>query len=206
MSIYPPPKDWFLRPSVGERTWIGLSMVWCLVMFLMMPYWHFRGKQNSTGEAYSVTPAAFGARVGKFVEAHTVGTDEASGMPIVQPPPGGDAYLRAMQFQFYPILKLKKGQEYRLHVSSMDVQHGFSLQPMNMNFMILPGYDHVLTITPTESGDYTIRVYLMRSAARRNATTPWPAGASAQVLSAQARASVSRRTTSEKTNWPSMLR
>ena len=38
----------------------------------------------------------------------------------------------------------------------MDVQHGFSLQPMNMNFQILPGYDHVLTITPTQAGEYTI--------------------------------------------------
>ena len=36
---------------------------------------------------------------------------------------------------------------YRVHMSSMDLQHGFSLQPLNMNFQISPGYDHVLTIT-----------------------------------------------------------
>jgi cytochrome c oxidase subunit II len=158
MSIYPPPSDWFRKPSGGERTWIGLSMVWCLVLFLMMPYWHFKGKQNSTGEAYAVKPADFGARVAKFVEQHQVDTLKVGELeyPIVQPDPGQDAYLMAMMFQFYPVLKLKKGVEYRLHISSMDVQHGFSLQPMNMNFQILPGYDHVLTITPTQSGDYTI--------------------------------------------------
>lgn len=154
MSIYPPAADWFRAPSGGERTWIGLSMTWCLVMFMMMPYWHFRGKQNSTGEAYRVTPEAFSDRVDKFVENNQVG--ELKGLPVVQASPGSDIYLKAQMFMFYPVLKLKKGQEYRLHVSSMDVQHGFSLQPMNMNFQVLPGYDHVLTITPTQAGDYTI--------------------------------------------------
>jgi cytochrome c oxidase subunit 2 len=38
----------------------------------------------------------------------------------------------------------------------MDLQHGFSLQPMNMNFQILPGFDHVLTITPTMAGQFPI--------------------------------------------------
>jgi cytochrome c oxidase subunit 2 len=154
MSIYPPADGWFRAPTGGERTWIGLAMTWCLVLFLMMPYWHFKGKQNSTGEAYRVTPAAFGKRVMRFIDSNTVG--ELQGMPIVQPAPGGNAYLQASMFSFMPILKLKKGQEYRLHISSLDVQHGFSLQPMNMNFQVLPGYDHVLTITPTKAGDYTI--------------------------------------------------
>ena len=27
---------------------------------------------------------------------------------------------------------------------------------MNMNFQILPGYDHVLTITPTQSGTFSV--------------------------------------------------
>ena len=31
-----------------------------------MPFWHFRGKQNSRGEAYSVTPAAYLERAEKF--------------------------------------------------------------------------------------------------------------------------------------------
>ena len=43
-------------------------------MSLMMPYWHFRGKQNSTGEAYAVKPADFLARTEQFVAANRVGT------------------------------------------------------------------------------------------------------------------------------------
>ncbi len=151
MGIHVPEKGWFKAPTGGERVWIGLALCWCLVLSVAMPYWHFKGKQNSTGEAYSVTPAAFMERVARFVEAHKVG--ELQGVPIVEPPPGSDAYLQASMWRWYPILKLRQGQTYRVHVSSTDLQHGFSLLPMNMNFQVLPGYDHVLTITPTSKGE-----------------------------------------------------
>ena len=154
MSIASPKENWFVAPMGQEKLWIGLAFSWCLVMFFMMPYWHFKGKQNSTGEGYRVTPMAFVERVGKFVESNKVG--EESGVPIVQPYPGGDAYLQARMWSWYPILKLKAGQTYRLHISSTDLQHGFSLLPVNMNFQILPGYDHVLTLTPDRPGDYSI--------------------------------------------------
>lgn len=154
MSVHSPKDGWFKAPVGNEKTWIGLALVWCLVMSIMMPYWHFRGKQNSTGEAYSVTPEAFQERVDRFVAANQVG--EMNGKPVVAPPPGGDAYLLAQMWSWHPILKLQVGETYRLHMSSLDLQHGFSLQPMNMNFQVLPGYDHVLTITPTTTGEFTI--------------------------------------------------
>ncbi len=154
MSIHAPEETWFKPPSGAERTWIGLALAWCLVLSIMMPYWHFKGKQNSTGESYRVAPTEFTARVERFVQTNKVG--EHQGVPIVEPSPGGDAYLQAQMWRWYPILKLKEGQTYRLHVSSPDLQHGFSLQPMNMNFQVLPGYDHVLTVTPTRKGDYAI--------------------------------------------------
>lgn len=154
MSIYPLQDGWFKAPHGEERVWVGLGILWCVVMTVAMPYWYFFGKQNSAGEAYRVEPAAFSARVDRFVETNKVG--ELSGVPVVQPSPGGDAYLRASMWSWYPVLRLKQGQTYRLHISSMDLQHGFSLQPVNMNFQILPGYDHVLTISPTSSGDFSI--------------------------------------------------
>jgi cytochrome c oxidase subunit 2 len=154
MSIHAPEKGWFKAPTGAERLWVGLALTWCLVMSLAMPWWHFKGKQNSTGEAYKVDSFAFSTRVGRFVEANKVG--EESGIPIVEPPPGGDAYLMASMWRWYPILKLKKDQTYRLHVSSSDLQHGFSLLPMNMNFHIVPGYDHVLTLTPTSTGTFPV--------------------------------------------------
>jgi cytochrome c oxidase subunit 2 len=154
MSISVPPKDWFKAPTGGERIWIGLALTWCIVLFAMMPYWHYKGKQNSTGEAYAVEATRFAERVNQFAESNKVG--EENGIPIVEPAPGGDAYLLARMWQFWPIIKLKKDQTYRLHISSVDLQHGFSLLPLNMNFHILPGYDHVLTITPTTTGNFEI--------------------------------------------------
>lgn len=123
-------------------------------MFVMMPYWHFKGKQNATGEAYRVAPADFISRVDKFVDSYKIW--EENGIPIVAPPPGTDIYLLGRMWQWYPIIKLKKGMEYRLHISSADLQHGFSVLPININFQILPGYDYMLTITPTLEGEYSI--------------------------------------------------
>ena len=154
MSFHPPPKDWFKAPGGSERLWIGVGLVWCIILFVAMPYAHFKGKQNSTGESYAVTSEAFVQRVEQFVETNRV--DEINGVPVVEPAPGSDAYLLGRMWNWYPILKLKQGQTYRLHISSSDLQHGLSLLPMNMNFQILPGYDHVLTLTPTTKGEFEI--------------------------------------------------
>jgi len=93
MSIYPPPEGWFKAPHGEERVWVGLAIVWCVVMTIAMPYWYFFGQQNSRGEAYRVTPDAFAERVDRFVETNKVG--ELQGVPVAQPAPGGDAYLKA---------------------------------------------------------------------------------------------------------------
>jgi cytochrome c oxidase subunit 2 len=34
--------------------------------------------------------------------------------------------------------------------------HGLSIQPVNMNFQIYPGYDYVLRFKPTETGEYKV--------------------------------------------------
>jgi heme/copper-type cytochrome/quinol oxidase subunit 2 len=72
------------------------------------------------------------------------------------PPPGAHVYLAAFSYQWLPILKLQKGVEYTLHLSSLDVNHGFSLYPINVNFQVVPGYDYGLRITPNASGDFRI--------------------------------------------------
>lgn len=154
MSIKSPEKYWWKPIDKAERTWIGLAIIWCLILFIAMPIQHFFGRQNSTGEAYRVEPEKFTNHVLEWSEKNKVG--EFQGVPIVEADPLGDSFLLAQMWRFYPILKMKKGKTYRLHVSSMDIQHGFSLQPMNMNFQIVPGYDHVLTLTPTESGEFSL--------------------------------------------------
>ncbi len=154
MSISKPERVWWRPVDREEKLWITIALIWALILFLMMPYWHVKGKQNPSQETYKVTPTEFLQKANEFIEQYKVGVEK--GIPVVEPPPGSDIYLIARMWSWSPILKLKKGETYRLHVSSLDLQHGFSVYPINMNFMVLPNYDYVLTITPTEEGEYTI--------------------------------------------------
>jgi cytochrome c oxidase subunit II len=74
----------------------------------------------------------------------------------VHPPPGSDVYLIARIWMWWPILEFEKNQSYRLHLSSLDYSHGFSLQPVNINIQVQPGYEHVLTLTPNQAGQFGI--------------------------------------------------
>lgn len=156
MSVQSPEKYWWKPIDRGERIWIGLAVLWCLILFIVMPLQHMFGKQNSTGEAYRVAPMEFAQAVFTWTEKNKISDQNINGIPIVQGIPDGENYLLGQMWRWYPVLKLKKGRSYRVHISSSDLQHGFSLQPMNMNFQIVPGYDHVLTLTPTESGEFSI--------------------------------------------------
>ena len=77
-------------------------------------------------------------------------------MPVVRPPVGEDVYMLGRTYQWWPILELEKGQSYRFHLSATDLQHGFSLQPISMNIQVHPGYEHVITLTPTDAGEFGI--------------------------------------------------
>lgn len=157
MSSYLPPAEriwWKVPVGKQEIVWIVIALTWCLIMFFMMPYWHMYGKQNLSNEAYQTTPAKFSEKVEAMVAEYKV-RDEA-GLPVVAPPAGSDVYLLGRLWQWYPLLELEKDQTYRLHISSMDWQHGFSLQPVNINMQILPGYEMVVTVTPDQAGEYTI--------------------------------------------------
>ncbi len=156
MAIAPPSERiWWKEPVARtELIWIIIAFLWGLVMFFMMIYWHGAGEQNLSNEAYRITPQKFAAKAQAMVDQHTV--REEGSIPVVHPPPGSDVYLIARLWQWWPILELEKGQSYRVHMTSMDWQHGFSLQPVNINVQVHPGYDLVVTLTPNEAGEYGV--------------------------------------------------
>ncbi len=149
-----PKGIWWKPAHKTERIWVAIAFGWCMVLFAMMPLWQVKGGQNPSGIRRKVEPAAFFARTQEFINQYQIGEDR--GMPIVAPPPGSDIYLTAMSFQWTPILQLEQGKEYILHLSSLDVNHGFSLYPINVNFQVVPGYDYGLRVTPTAAGDFRI--------------------------------------------------
>ena len=148
---------WWNEPiEKTEVLWVTIALIWSLVMFFMMPYWHVVGKQNVSNEAYRITAEKFQQKTQAMVDKYTVRTETERDIPVVAPPAGSDVYLISRRWDFWPLLEFKVGQSYRLHLSSLDWQHGFSLQPANINLQILPGYDMVVTITPNKTGEQSI--------------------------------------------------
>ena len=156
MAITPPDQRiWWNEPiHKVELGWIVIAFLWGLFMFFFMIAWHFIGDQNLSTETYRVQPDAYVEKVEAFAERYQVGEEE--GVPVVRPPAGEDVYILARLWEFWPILELKKGQSYRIHLSSADWMHGFSLQPTNINISIHPGYEHVINLTPTDTGEFGI--------------------------------------------------
>ena len=159
MSAILPPAErlWYKQPiDRVEGTWIVIALVWCLVMFGMMVGWHVWGNQNLSTETYRTTPEQFLLKAQAVAEKYTVRTETDEKIPVVAPPPGSDVYMLARLWAFWPILELEKGKSYRLHLTAMDYNHGFSLQPANINIQMVPGFEHVVTVTPNQSGTYSV--------------------------------------------------
>lgn len=157
-AILPPAQRlWWKQPlDKVELLWILIAFAWCLVMFFMMPYWHVYGKQNLSSETYRVKPEMFSRATQETVDKWKVREETDAKIPVVAPPAGADVFLIARLWDWWPMLELEKGKTYRLHLTSMDYQHGFSLQPENINVQVLPGYEHVITVTPNRAGTYAI--------------------------------------------------
>jgi cytochrome c oxidase subunit 2 len=159
MSAILPPTErlWYRHPiDRVEGTWIVIALAWCLIMFAMMVGWHIWGNQNLSTETYRTTPEQFMAKTQAMVDQYTVRTETDMNTPVVAPPPGSDVYVVARLWSFWPILELEKDKTYKLHLSAMDYNHGFSLQPANINIQMVPGFEHVITATPNQSGTYSV--------------------------------------------------
>ena len=117
---------------------------------------------TESGDSIAVTVLEAGPnpvvqkKTDEMVARHKVREETDLKIPVVKPPPGSDVYLIARLWSWWPMLELQAGQTYRLHLMSMDWLHGFSLQPENINIQVHPNYEHVLTITPTAPGTYSI--------------------------------------------------
>lgn len=134
-----------------QRALAGLVLATAMVLFAAMPAW--RGYPPPPVESYAVTPEAFTAKVEAMVAAHKTGevTQDAKdamadGIPVVRPP-AGDVYILARRWQFWPIVELEPGKSYRVHVSSVDILHGFHLN-RDVDLLLAPGTAHTFVVTP----------------------------------------------------------
>ena len=158
MAVTPPAQRIWWREPVErvELIWTAIAFLWGLAMFSTMIVWHVVGRQNLANEAYRIVPEIFLAKAEAFAAKYKVREEASTGVPVVHPPAGADVYLLGRLWEWWPVLELEQGQSYRLHISSLDWLHGFSLQPININIEVHPGYEHVLTVTPDQPGQYGI--------------------------------------------------
>lgn len=159
-ALTTPQGVWWLPAGAQERKWVIIAFVWCMILFAMMPLWHWKGGQNPSGRMARTTARDYAARCAQFNNDYAVKAGgqplQDHGIPVVAPPPGAEVYLMAQMWQWTPVLRLERGATYHVHLSSMDLNHGFGLYPLNLNLQVLPGYDYALDMTPNEVGDFRI--------------------------------------------------
>jgi len=138
-----------------ETIWLGISGAWAAVLFGWMAGWTRLGDQNPTGPTTEVSTEAFRETVAAYKEAATE-TDRG----LV--PSGTDVYVAGGRYFWdgLPVV-LEAGTEYDFHISSYDVQHGFSVRKeealsKQMSLQVLPGYEWVVPMTFDEPGTYHV--------------------------------------------------
>lgn len=124
------------------------------MLFVWMVLWHVYGKQNPSSLTYKTSTTEFAQLTEAYIKKNMIGVDK--GIPVVRPEPNSHVFVMAEMWRWSPVLVLEVNQAYKFHISSKDVVHGFSIQPVNMNFQVYPTYDYVLEFKPTEVGEYKV--------------------------------------------------
>jgi len=153
--LKPPERNWWGQTvNRRESIWLALSGIWSLLIFGWMSGYTRFGDQNPIGETLKVSPEEYKEKMNDY----TSRADETEDGLLV--PPGEDVYIAAQQWVWHgaPAV-LETGREYSFHLSSYDVQHGFSIRPEHtlskqMNFQILPEYEWILPMEFDEPGTY----------------------------------------------------
>lgn len=155
MSLLSPAEGWYYKKvSRDEKMWMVIALILCIMLFVWMVMWHVYGRQNPSSITYRTSTSEFSKLTEAYIKQNMVGADK--GIPVVRPQPNSDVFLMAEMWRWSPVLILQKDQSYKLHISSRDLVHGLSIQPVNMNFQVYPQYDYVLEFKPTETGEYKV--------------------------------------------------
>ncbi|MFB6164701.1 MAG: halocyanin domain-containing protein [Haloarculaceae archaeon] len=150
---------WDKAVNRRETIWLGISGGWGLTMFAWMMGWLNFGGQNQTGPTHPVDPEQFRKTVQGYKDRAKRATVDGS-QAIV--PPGSDVYVGAYQWAWdgLPVV-LEAGKPYTFHLSSYDVQHGFSVRresnlSQQISLQVLPDYEWENEMTFDEPGTFQV--------------------------------------------------
>ena len=153
----PPDGNWWdEKVNRRESIWMGIAGLWSIGIFGWMSGYTQFGEQNPIGETYEVDPSEYQARMQEYKEE----AGETEEGHII--PPDKDVYVGGVRFFWdgLPVV-LEAGKEYDIHLSSYDVQHGFSVRPeatlsKQINLQVFPGSEWIVPMTFEEPGTYHV--------------------------------------------------
>lgn len=155
--IEEPEGNWWDIPVGGyEKVWVGIAVIWAVMLFGWMAGWTYMGNQNPTGKTVRITSEHMKEKFDRYRKKASK-TEEGFLKPA-----GNDVYIVARQFGWYGLpVELEAGKEYKVHLGSMDMQHGFSVRKEDvlskqMSLQILPGYEWTVPMTFHEPGTYHV--------------------------------------------------
>jgi cytochrome c oxidase subunit 2 len=143
-------EEWYKRFSKEEKVWISIAFATALILALTTIMWPLvDSKHQVPGSAKEFDMSIFKNLALNFSKEYN--------NKLV--PPNSDIYILAQQY-YWSISKiiLKQGVDYRFHVSSVDVIHGFSVVGDNVvyNIMVMPGMVYSFTINFNKAGTYYV--------------------------------------------------
>jgi cytochrome c oxidase subunit 2 len=152
-----PEGNWWDIPVGGyEKLWLGITIVWAVMLFGWMAGWAYMGNQNPTGKTYRISAEDYKEKVNDYRDRAEETEDG------FLKPPGEDVYVASRRYAWFGLpVELKAGKRYKFHLGSYDVQHGFSVRKEDVlskqsSLQILPGYEWVLPMRFDEPGTYHV--------------------------------------------------
>ncbi|MFB6108425.1 MAG: halocyanin domain-containing protein [Haloplanus sp.] len=156
-----PEGNWWNRPvNRRETVWLGIAGAWGVTMFGWMLGWMNFGGQNQTGPTRDVTPEAFRKKVSAYKKQ--AGRATVDGEEVLVPS-GTDVYIGAFQWAWDGLpMAIEAGTTYTFHLSSYDVQHGFSVRrrsnlSQQVSLQVLPDYEWLNEMTFDEPGTFEVQ-------------------------------------------------
>lgn len=136
-----------------ERLWIGVSLLLIVGFIGTVTY-------GSLGPGVQMVGERGGTIANPGNPADSPNFREPGVYPVEGEPNHYDAYVVARQFLFEPgttqPIEVPAGSTVTLHVTSVDVVHGFEVVGTNVNAMAIPGQVASMTVRFREEAEYGI--------------------------------------------------
>ena len=143
-------EGWYKEFSKEEKIWIAIACLIAVVLATTTISWPFIDpKHEVPSSAKEFTPAVYKELANNFSKMYDG--------KLVQP--NVDIYIAAQQY-YWSVSKLilKKGVDYRFHIGSLDVIHGFTIVGNGTvySIMVMPGMEYDFTMNFKNAGTYYV--------------------------------------------------